>query len=732
MPTAVRAVFSDPAFRYGLKFGLAGVLAVFVALVLRLQEPTWALFTVFVLMIAQYVGAIAEKSFFRILGTVIGAVIGYVLTASYEQQPLLFLALVGTVVGFCTAMFGQSRYPYMFLLCGMTTTVVVSNGLGNPDFSWQYALWRIEEVTVGILVAMLVQSLLWPRFARVEFLQESRKAFADLESCFQASSHTLFGGANTDAVQRAEQFPARISALRGLLDFGARESQFFRNRLATYFEITTCLARIASAIATLSRSLPQKSYYDSHLRAECEALHDALGAALGDLASEKSDPSTRADRRSAISAAVHTLEVRLLDLRADPALYRLEADEFLALGLHVLALEEIRQQIERSHALVDSIPTVAGDRRRREPEPFVSPFPPPFWIRSGIKAGIAVVASLVLDNWLHPPGGPMFVLGTWVFASLNATSPGGRGDWRAFHYVVYNTLLLIAVSLVLLAVRPMLSSYAVMNTLIFTWLFCWGYLTYSIRGLTIPMQLTMLMIVGILGLNGQEPISFQAVAGFFFGLTFAMLLAAVIQRLIWPSLPQWELRDRFVELLGLIRRILHDGPESLPLWQKTRLALIPGEAATRIAHMVPPLTPAGEGERLHDYLTTLRRVGAQLLVGARRLGPLLPAGMEDEGSRRIREMEEEIDTHLAAHLAAMRNAAMPVVNAAVLARLLDSWKAWVAKTREQMLTHETPALDVIRYVGLCGRYEEAGRDLILAHKQAGQLRLAEDLSDRSL
>ncbi len=87
---SLSAVFRDPAFRYGLKFGLAGVIAVFIALFIQLEEPTWALFTVFVLMIAQYVGAIAEKSVFRIIGTIIGAIFGYVLTASLEQQPILF------------------------------------------------------------------------------------------------------------------------------------------------------------------------------------------------------------------------------------------------------------------------------------------------------------------------------------------------------------------------------------------------------------------------------------------------------------------------------------------------------------------------------------------------------------------------------------------------------------------------------------------------------------------
>lgn len=732
MPAAIRAVFFDPAFRYGVKFGLAGMLAVFLALLMRLEEPTWALFTIFVLMIAQYVGAIAEKSLFRIIGTVVGAVIGYVLTASFQQNPVIYLTLVGLVVAFSTAMFGQSRYPYAFLLCGMTTVVVTSNGMADPDNSWQYAAWRVEEVTLGILVAMLIQSLIWPRFARVEFSKNARAAYSDLKNCFHLSSEAFFRGGNEAASRQAEDFPARISALRGLLDFGARESQYFRNRLPTYFEITSCLSRIASAIATLSQSLPDGSYYHTHVRQECEAIHTALENALGDLADEGGTAASRAGHRKKIDRGFAALEDRLVALRSDPALFHLPADAVMAFGLHLLALDEIRQQIERSHELLDSLPTEMGDFSGREPEPFVSPFPPPFWIRSGIKSAIAVVAALMLDNWLNVPGGSMFVLGAWVFTSLNATSPGGSGDWRAFHYVVYSTAGLIILSLILLAARPMLSSYAVMNTIIFTWLFTWGYLSFRVRGMTIPMQLAMLCIVGILGLNGQEAISFQAIVDFFFGMACALLLAAVIQRLIWPSLPQWELRDRFVELLGLCRKLLREGPQKIPLWQKTRIALIPGEADIRINHLQPPLCPPGESQHLRDYLTVLRRVGGQLVVAVGRLAPLLPEDQTKDGQTRIAELEAEIEKHLMAHETGMKEAAPPDIHPGELSRLLDQWKEWATQLRSTMLANGRPSLDVIRFVGLSGRYEEVGTNLLLAGRQASQLRLQDYMGDYAL
>lgn len=729
MPAALRAVYNDPAFRYGLKFGLAGVIAVLIALWGKLEEPTWALFTVFVLMIAQYVGAIAEKSVFRIIGTIIGAIFGYVLTATLEQQPIIYLFLVFVMVAGCTAMFGQSRYPYAFLLCGMTTVVVVSNGFADPDNSWQYACWRIEEVSLGIIVSILVQSLVWPRFAQVEFLKNMHAAFADLRDCFGKSSRIVFEtGSMDEAARHAQDFPARISALRGLLDFGARESQYFRNRLSTYFELTSCLARIASAIATLSRSLPEGSFYHTHIRVEAEELHRALEAGLDDLARDDSTTETRAQHRKATSAALKKLEDRLVAIRNEKQLFELSADESIAFGLHLLALDEIRVQIERSHELIDSLP-VGGGITHREPQPFVSPVPPPFWIKSGIKSGIAVVAALVLDNWLQVPGGAMFVLGAWVFTSLNATSPGGRGDWRTFHFVVFNVLLMIAVSMILLAARPMLSSYAVMNTIIFTWLFVWGYLSYTTRGVTIPMQLGMLMIVGILGLNGQEPISFSAIVAFFFGLTFAMLLASVIQRLVWPSLPQWELRNRFLEYLRTCRNMIDKGPASLALWQRTRIALIPGEADIRISHLKQPICPDGEQDKLREYLNTLRRVGAQLVVAVGRLAPLLPSEKSEAGRQLIAQFEEEIKKQLAAHETGMADAEPPHVDSESLSRLIDSWKAWLRDLRAWMLEKEYPVLDIIRVVGLSGRYEEAGKDLLLAGEQAGKLRLSLYMGD---
>ena len=721
--------FGDMAFRYGLKFGLAGVLAVYISLWARLDKPGWALFTVFVLMTAQYVGAIAEKSIFRLIGTVVGGVAGYLITGEFEQDPLIFLALIGLVVGACTALFGQSRYPYAFLLCGMTALVVASNGMGNPDNSWTFMLSRIEEVVAGIIVTLVVQSVIWPRYARIEFFAHLRASFGDLRGCLLDAPGICGRTEGASGALRARDFPGRITGLRTLLEFGSRESLHFRRRLETYFELTVCLGKIACAIATLREVIPPDSLYRRHAGEAFDAIHAALAAALEDLKGDSSSIASRAAARAAMSQAFDQLEAKFYELRRLRVIRDVPSEQALIMGLNVSGLDEIRSQIEKAHELLDSMPE---DLTQREftPVPMVSPWPPPFWIRSGVKAGLAVVAAFVIDNWLNPPGGAMFLLGTWVFTALNAASPGGQGDRRAFHLVPLNVAALVVTSLVLIAARPMLSSYAVMNALIFTWLFVWGYLSFKTRGMTIPMQLDMLVIVGILGLNGQRPISFEAIVEFFFGLVLALILSALFQRLLWPSLPQWEIRDRFVEAADICRRIL--AREALPLWKKTRLALIPSEVDARLEHLEPPICPQGEPAKLKALMLSIAGLGGNFAITLDRLPPDVPPDAVEAGRKRIQRLEALFEARLAAVQNAFAKSEPVQFDETEIRAAVDGWRAWALETRKALLEVNQHPLSISRVTGFAERYQLMGEDILSIGQQFPQLRLPLYMGDYSL
>src|ERR1700731_106484 len=166
--------FGDLRVRYGIKMGLAGLLALFCTQVLRLPHDNWAILTVVVLMSAQFVGSIAFKAIMRAIGTIVGALVGIWLVGDYTSTPSIFLPVLFLVMAFASYKFGQvgaSQVPYAYYLLGFTTLTIATDGVTDPAQAWQIGLDRTEEILVGIMSSLLVMSILWPRYAREEFVE---------------------------------------------------------------------------------------------------------------------------------------------------------------------------------------------------------------------------------------------------------------------------------------------------------------------------------------------------------------------------------------------------------------------------------------------------------------------------------------------------------------------------------------------------------------------------------
>src|SRR5258708_17695575 len=87
-------LFADLRVRYGIKMGLAGLLALLCAQVLRLPHDNWAILTVVVLISARFVGSIAVKAMRRVIGTIGGALVGVWLVGNYTSTPAIFLPVL--------------------------------------------------------------------------------------------------------------------------------------------------------------------------------------------------------------------------------------------------------------------------------------------------------------------------------------------------------------------------------------------------------------------------------------------------------------------------------------------------------------------------------------------------------------------------------------------------------------------------------------------------------------
>ena len=194
-------------------------------------------------------------------------------------------------------------------------------------------------------------------------------------------------------------------------------------------------------------------------------------------------------------------------------------------------------------------------------------------------------------------------------------------------------------------------------------------------------------------------------------------------------LPQWEIRDRVIELLGLCRTILQFPPEQRPYWLDQRLALIPGEATNWIAVMNKWDCPPGEPQRLREYIQTLRHAAGNLLMSTGQLIPLLPDQQADEGRKALHSLREIMNYELSVQIERFHLREIPTPAKTTLENALAQTHQWVQSLRSWILATNVPVKDSIHLLGLANRFEMAGKELLSASRQAAHLRLRLYLGD---
>lgn len=139
-------------------FGATG--AVLAALALNLDEPWWAGISAVSILQAGRRASFARATE-RILGTVIGAAIGFAL-APLVSAHLVFALICAMVAGVTIYVQERVTYSYAVLLGGVTALLVLFGTLESPDQALYLAVYRATEVMVGIVVGSAVSYVLHP------------------------------------------------------------------------------------------------------------------------------------------------------------------------------------------------------------------------------------------------------------------------------------------------------------------------------------------------------------------------------------------------------------------------------------------------------------------------------------------------------------------------------------------------------------------------------------------
>jgi uncharacterized membrane protein YccC len=153
-----------PALVFGLRLSASVCLALYIAFWLQLDSAYWA-GTSAAIVCQPSLGASLRKGWFRLIGTVLGALIIVVLTACFVQNRGAFLIALALWGAGCTlvATLLRNFASYAAALAGYTAAIVASAELGatgGPDAQvFMLAVYRASEISIGIVCAGAVLAL---------------------------------------------------------------------------------------------------------------------------------------------------------------------------------------------------------------------------------------------------------------------------------------------------------------------------------------------------------------------------------------------------------------------------------------------------------------------------------------------------------------------------------------------------------------------------------------------
>jgi uncharacterized membrane protein YccC len=573
-------LFGDLRVRYGIKMGLAGLLALFCTQVLRLPHDNWAILTVLVLMSARFVGSIAVKAIMRVIGTIGGALVGVWLVGDYTSTPAIFLPVLFLVVAFASYKFGQfgaRQVPYAYFLLGLTTLTIATNGVTDPAQAWQIGLDRAEEILVGIMSSLLVTSVLWPRYAREEFVEAGRAVLKTVNQLVSAHVQASIDPANTHSETEEIHyiFDQQLSVLRNLQQAGARESTFFSARLSNYNAFLVSLINLFHAGLYLSRHRVEPWFLD-HMRQETESLLAAISDEFNILTTARS-PGEKM-RSSRLNEGFAALQEKVNEIRDHGLVIAAPLQTAIAFAGHFAAIRLVCDELNNIRSAMEGLPRFGQPLPEAKPHWDFLPTIDWFWVKVGVKGGLAAVIAVLLLKWINPPGSALIPLTAWTFTIFGRPSlrVGETGDLRGFQNAFLKALALAGCVFLLILITPFLADYAVMSLVLFLILFVFGFLTARSVGINSWIQFGFLTISAFVGLNPQVPVATQTIIDTFLGLMIGIAIATVVGRLIWPVLPQRVLKDNLLALFAQIKALLSGDPHRQKI--QAQLAILPVEA----------------------------------------------------------------------------------------------------------------------------------------------------------
>ncbi|QHC94072.1 MULTISPECIES: FUSC family protein [unclassified Pseudomonas] len=410
---------------YIFKVLLAAFLTLWLAMRLELPQPRTAMITVFIVMQPQS-GQVFAKSFYRFLGTLAGSAMMVTLIALFAQNTELFLGSLAIWVGICSAGAARCRNfrAYGFVLAGYTAAMVGLPALAHPDGAFMAAVWRVLEISLGILCSTVISAAILPQTASAAMRNALYQRFG-VFALFVTDG--LRGRSKAESFEASNvRFIAEAVGLEGLRSVTVFEDPHMRRRNGRLSRLNSEFMGITTRFNALHQLLERlRGNGEEHVVAAIRPGLQDLAEVLDGFSGRALTSPDAARLATALATYKEGLPARVRTLRGifqdtDPS----EAEQ---LDFHT-AYELLYRFVDDLHSYAQTHASLADHRHERErwDEPFT---PQTNWwaaAASGIRASFILVvlgSYWVATAW---PSGATMTLIAAATVGLSAATPNPK------------------------------------------------------------------------------------------------------------------------------------------------------------------------------------------------------------------------------------------------------------------------------------------------------------------
>ncbi|MGE8179212.1 FUSC family protein [Pseudomonas fluorescens] len=533
---------------YIFKVLIAAFLTLWLAMRLELPQPRTAMITVFIVMQPQS-GQVFAKSFYRFLGTLAGSAVMVALIALFAQNTELFLGSLAIWVGICTA--GAARYrnfrAYGFVLAGYTAAMVGLPALAHPDGAFMAAVWRVLEISLGILCSTLVSAAILPQTASAAMRNALYQRFG-VFALFVTDG--LRGRSQREAFEAGNvRFIAEAVGLEGLRSVTVFEDPHMRRRNGRLSRLNSEFMGITTRFNALHQLLERlrSSGTEQVVAAIKPGLQD-LAEVLDGFSGRALTHADAARLAAQLAAYKEGLPARVRSLRA--SFQQSEPSDAEQLDFHT-AYELLYRFVDEVHSYAQTHASLAEHRHEREQwdEPYT---PKTNWLAStaaGIRASFILIvlgSYWVATAW---PSGAIMTLIAAATVGLSAATPNPK---RMAFQMACGTLLGALIGFVeMFFIFPWIDGFPLLCVMLAPVIVLGSFLTSRPQYAGVGLGLLIFFSTGSVpdNLTVYNPYTF---INDYIAMIMGMLVCAAAGAIILPPNSRWLWRRLEQDLRGQV------------------------------------------------------------------------------------------------------------------------------------------------------------------------------------